>query len=378
MSFTLPMVQDKASSPFQVTPALKSKKAKKGKSKRRQQQAQGQVFDPVKLQQGIAENQQEILQTPAAKRRNRDAEDPFKNGFFKTNEQRREIEKKYSSVPNLRIDKNQEPAPGQTPAQKLFAPATPSQQAAPQPNDPKATAEYRDRMAKHRQANTAQALAPQQKQKSFNQGALTDQEYAAMEAKAAMAKNRASSVPLPDPSRYQKALATASSAQNIAALPEVNEFTTNAIGSTIGNYQLGQLASGEANQAMDELAQAAADWERQNSQFDQNISRGSVLPQANPAGPSQSALPQVPPPAPQTTAQAPNLNTGMANTIPVKGVLPWIGANFFDGLYGASDALNNNILSPINKAFTGQQPPNYNERGRYQDFLRSQALPLAQ
>lgn len=299
MAFTLPMVQDKASSPFQVTPALKSKGKKKGKKEKRNrekknQQSKGQLVDPAKLQQGIAENQQEILQTPAAKRRNRDAEDPFKNGFFKTREQRREIEQKNSSVPMTVYKGKEEPSQQaeQTPAQKLFAPAKPKEQ----PNDPAAMADYRARMDKHRQA-----AAPPQKQKSFNQGALTDQEYADMEAKAAMAKNRASSVALPDPSRYQKALAAASGAQDTAGKQSGNDVKTNIFGGMQG-FEIGQASSQAAGQSMDELAQAAADWERQNAQFDQNISqlptsipRGSALPQTNVAQAQAT-----PPAAPRT------------------------------------------------------------------------------
>lgn len=255
---------------------------------------QGQLFDPAALQKAIAEHQQEILQTPAAKRRNRDAEDPFKNGFFKTNEQRREVEQKYSSKPMIVYKGKEEPpeAPQQTPAQKLFAPAKPKEQ----PNDPAAVADYRARMDKHRQAS-----APPQKQKSFNQGALTDQEYAAMEAKAAMAKNRASAVPQPDPSRYQKALAAAGGAQDTAGNQSGNDIKTNIFGGMTG-FEGGQASSQAAGQSMDELAQAAADWERQNAQFDQNISqlptsipRSSALPQASVAQ-AQAA----PPPAPRT------------------------------------------------------------------------------
>lgn len=271
MAFTLPMVQDKASSPFQVTPALKPKKAKKGKSKRRQQQPQGQLFDPVKQQQIIAENQQEILQTPAAKRRNRDAEDPFKNGFFKTNEQRREIEKKYSSV-----QPKEKPA-AQTPAQKLFAPATPPPQQTPQQNDPAAVADYRARMAKHRQTNTAQAPVPQQKQKSFNQGALTDQEYANMEAKAAMAKNRVDAIPRPDPTKYQAALKQAVGSSAQAGALDGSEVAVNPFGGMM-NFEPGQAASARAGQDVSNLDALATDWQNQNAEFDRKMGV-SALPQ---------------------------------------------------------------------------------------------------
>jgi len=71
-----------------------------------------------------------------------------------------------------------------------------------------------------------------------------------------------------------------------------------------------------------------------------------------------------------------NLNRGLGGTIPLKGALPWLGANLFDGAYGAYDLLNNNVLSPINETITGNQQPVYNYRGEYQDRLRGFDLPI--
>lgn len=70
------------------------------------------------------------------------------------------------------------------------------------------------------------------------------------------------------------------------------------------------------------------------------------------------------------------LNRGVGGTIPVKGVLPWLGANFFDGAYGVYDMLNNNVLSPINEAITGNPQPVYNYQGEYQNRLKEYDLPL--
>jgi len=288
-------------------------------------QGRNQLFDPVKLQQGIADNQQEILQTPRAKQKNKDAQDPFKNGFFKSKE---ELYRKNEASQNAdRIIQQNGAAERrnavdvakqeQSNAQKLFAPAVPDIQT------DKAGNKLASRNGKPVGFNGTPkgAQAPDLGNRGNpNVLGMTDAESA----------------------QNQQSI------QNVAAnfepyqLPKPNPTTA-------------PLAATPPMSATDQMM---------------------FLPGGNPAGPSQAALPQATPPLPQTTAQAPNLNTGMANTIPVKGVLPWIGANFFDGLYGVSDAVNNNILSPINQAITGQQPPVYDERGRYQEYLRSQNLPM--
>lgn len=293
-------------------------------------QERGRLFNPAKLQKGIAEHQQEILQTPRAKQKNKDAQDPFKNGFFKSKE---ELYRKNEASQNADRIMQQNGAAErrnavdvakeeQTNAQKLFAPATPDIQTDKQGNKLASRNGKPVGFSGNPKGASSNVLDPKLG-KPTNELGLTDKESA----------------------RNQQSI------QNVAANFEP--------------YQLPQPTQAAPALAKSPTPIGAAE-------------QMMFLPGGNPAGPSQSVLPQVPPQSPQTTAQAPNLNTGMANTIPVKGVLPWLGANFFDGLYGASDALNNNILSPINKAFTGQQPPNYNERGRYQDYLRSQNLPLAQ
>lgn len=103
-------------------------------------QERGRLFNPVKLQQGFADSQQEILQTPRAKQKNRDAQDPFKNNFFKSKEelyrkneasqnadrimQQNQLQNARGNVEQLK----KEQAAGtdeRTNAQKLFAPAVP-------------------------------------------------------------------------------------------------------------------------------------------------------------------------------------------------------------------------------------------------------------
>lgn len=280
-------------------------------------QERGQLFNPVKLQKGIAENQQEILQTPAAKRRNRDAEDPFKNGFFKKTEDQSMSKRFNPAAAKNAVDVAKEE---QTNAQKLFAPAVPDIQT--------------DKAGNKLASKNGKPVGFSGTPKGVKAPDLGD-------------RGNPNILGMTDAERAQNQ----QSIQNVAA-----------------NFEPYQLP--QPTQAAPALAKTSVPMGA--------VEQMMFLPGGNPAGASQSVLPQIPSPAPQTTAQASNLNTGMANTIPVKGVLPWVGANFFDGLYGISDAFNNNVLSPINKAVSGQQPPVYNERGRYQQFLRDQALPMAQ
>jgi len=299
-------------------------------------QGRNQLFDPVKLQQGIADNQQEILQTPRAKQKNKDAQDPFKNGFFKSKE---ELYRKNEASQNAdRIIQQNGAAERrnavdvakreQSNAQKLFAPATPDIQTDKAGNK----LAMRNGMPVGYSGNPKGAASPMRGNTS----------------------NPNQPMVMPDGTKQYPGMTDAESAANRQTIQNV-----------AGQFEPYQLP--KPNPTTAPLAATPP-----MSATDQMM----FLPGGNPAGPSQAALPQATPPLPQTTAQAPNLNTGMANTIPVKGVLPWIGANFFDGLYGVSDAVNNNILSPINQAITGQQPPVYDERGRYQEYLRSQNLPM--
>lgn len=94
------------------------KKPKKPTRRDKRNAAKVPQVDQVALAKQLGENQQAIMQTPEAKQRFKDSQDPFKNGFFKKTEQAPvDMNKARQAVESRKAE--------QTNAQKLFAPAIP-------------------------------------------------------------------------------------------------------------------------------------------------------------------------------------------------------------------------------------------------------------
>jgi len=111
-------------------------------NKRKPKKKKNQAPDGVAMLKQAGENQQKILQTPEAKQKFKDTQDPFKNGFFKSKE---ELYRKNTAAQNADKIIQQNGAAErknimdvareeQSNAQKLFAPAKPDIQTDAQGN----------------------------------------------------------------------------------------------------------------------------------------------------------------------------------------------------------------------------------------------------